>query len=341
MADSVIITVLMPVYNAEKYIAEAIESILNQTYTDFEFLIINDGSTDNSLKIIESYKDKRIRLINNETNIRLIATLNKGIDLARGKYIARMDADDISLPQRLEKQYTYMESHPEVGLLGSYIRTLGLENNYDVHFKTTHDEIKFKLFFDTHFPHPAAMIRKSVLIEHDLRFEKAYIHAEDYDLWNRMSRYTRLAVIPEILVHKRVHPDQISVKHTPIQLRVSSDIRRLLIKNMSVEASDEEIELYDNFLADKIPVTFKSLKTLLLFFDKLITANQNNRIYKTDLFNTFFAQKHWDICTKSSHYGLKIYKLFIRSQASCVLPESKTLLFLFFIKSLFRYKYES
>lgn len=331
----------MPVYNAEKYIAEAIESILNQTYTDFEFLIINDGSTDNSLKIIESYKDTRIRLINNETNIRLIATLNKGIDLARGKYIARMDADDISLPQRLEKQYTYMEAHPEVGLLGSYIRTIGLENNYDVHFKTTHDEIKFKLFFDTHFPHPAAMIRKSVLIEHELRFEKEYIHAEDFALWNKMAEVTQLSVLPEILVHKRVHPEQISVKHTPIQLKISSDIRRLLIKNMSVNPSDEEIALYDNFLEDIIPNTFGSLKVLLLLFDKLIIANENKGVYKRELFIFYFAQKHWDICTKSTQYGLKIYKLFIRSQACCVLPVSKILLFIFFIKSLFCYKYES
>ncbi len=229
--NNIKVTVLMPVYNAEKYLAEAIESILGQTFRDFEFLIINDGSTDGSLEIIKSYTDSRIRLINNEENLKLIATLNKGIELAKGKYIARMDADDISLPQRLEKQYAYMEAHPEVGLLGSYIRTVGLENNYDVHFKTTHDEIKFKLFFDTHFPHPAALIRKSVLTDNNLVFEKEYIHAEDYALWNKMAEVTKLSILPEILVYKRTHPEQISKKFTPVQLEISSKIRNKLLKN--------------------------------------------------------------------------------------------------------------
>ena len=114
------ITVLMPVYNGEKYLRPAIESILNQTFSDFEFLIINDGSTDNSESIILSYKDERIRYVKNENNLKLIKTLNKGIDLARGKYIARMDADDISLPTRLEREIEYMESHPECGLVSVF-----------------------------------------------------------------------------------------------------------------------------------------------------------------------------------------------------------------------------
>ena len=104
------VTVLMSVYNGEKFLKEAMDSILTQTFTDFEFLIINDGSTDNSVKIIESYNDSRIRLINNEKNLKLIASLNKGISLARGKYIARMDCDDISSPMRLEKEVDFLEN---------------------------------------------------------------------------------------------------------------------------------------------------------------------------------------------------------------------------------------
>ena len=104
-----LVSVLMAVYNGEKYLLEAIESILNQTYTNFEFLIINDGSTDSTEEIILSYSDQRIRYIKNEQNLKLIASLNKGLDLAKGKYIARMDADDISLPDRLEKQVNFLE----------------------------------------------------------------------------------------------------------------------------------------------------------------------------------------------------------------------------------------
>ncbi len=336
-----LVTVLMPVYNASSYLAEAIESILEQTYRDFEFLIINDGSTDNSLEIINSYKDERIRLINNEQNIKLIATLNNGIELAKGKYIARMDADDISLPERLEKQIQFMEGHPEVGLCGSYVRTIGLENNYDVHFASSHDEIKFNLFFDTHFPHPAAMLRKSILIENELRFEKEFIHAEDYELWNRMAQVTQLAIIPEILVHKRVHPEQISVKYTPIQLEISSKIRKLLIKNLGIEPTDKEILLYDNFLVNDIPKKNNELSVLLNFLDKLIRGNNKEKIYKEALFNSYFAQKYWDICAKSTHCGLYIYKLYFCSEASQINNLPIILKIKFFIKSLFRYEYKN
>jgi len=334
-----LITVLMPVYNAAPYLAEAIDSILNQRFKDFEFLIINDGSTDNSLEIINSYKDKRILLINNGQNIKLIATLNKGIELAQGKYIARMDADDISLPERLEKQVQFMETHPEVGLCGSFVRTVGLAKNYDVHYACSHDEIKFNLFFDTHFPHPAAFIRKSVLSENNLKFDFGFIHAEDFELWNRMAQHTRLAILPEILVHKRVHPEQISVKYTPIQLEVSSKIRRQLIKNLGIEPTDKEILLYDNFLEQNIPKEKMDVIVLLNFLDKLIKGNTKKKVYNASLFNNYFAQRYWDICTKSTYCGLNIYYLYFCSEASKIKSPSKILKIKFFLKALFRYGY--
>ncbi|MDD3876092.1 MAG: glycosyltransferase family 2 protein [Bacteroidales bacterium] len=334
------ISVLMPVYNAGIYLKDAIESILNQTFREFEFIIIDDGSTDGSLDIIKSYTDKRIRLIENGENIRLIATLNKGIELSEGKYIARMDADDISLPDRLQKQFAFMEAHPEIGLCGSYIRTIGLEHNYDVHFKTTHDEIKFKLFFDTHFPHPAAMIRKSVLIDNMLRFKKEFIHAEDFALWNEMAALTQLAVIPEILVHKRTHSEQISKKFTPTQLQISSEIRKMLINKLDIKPDDEEISLYDKFLENDYPRKKNELLILLNFIDKLIYSNTKKDIYKKELFNVFFAQKYWDICTKSTHLGFFVFKLFNSSEAKTVLKISFLLKLKFFVKSLLKYNYD-
>ena len=118
------ITVLMPVYNGEKYLRESVDSILNQTFTDFELLIINDGSTDSSMEILNSYSDSRIRIVTNEVNLRLIKTLNKGIDLATGEYIARMDCDDIADPKRLEIQLQYMEKHPDVAVCGTGVKAV-------------------------------------------------------------------------------------------------------------------------------------------------------------------------------------------------------------------------
>ena len=118
------VTVLMPVYNCEKYLRESIESILNQTFKDFEFLIINDGSSDKSAEIVESYNDNRINFVQNEKNIGLAASLNRGLDIAKGEYIARMDADDISLPERLEKQVRFMETNPQIGICGQLDKNL-------------------------------------------------------------------------------------------------------------------------------------------------------------------------------------------------------------------------
>jgi len=300
----------MPVFNAEKFLAEAIESILSQTYRDFELLIINDGSSDRSGEIIKSYSDARIRLFENESNIKLIATLNKGIDLSAGEYIARMDADDISLPERLAKQVEYLDQHPSVGLCGSYLKTLGLEQDYVVKYATDHDTIRFKLFFDAHFPHPAAIIRKSVLTENHLRFEKEYIHAEDFELWNRMAEVCRVAIIPEVLVLKRSHREQVSVKYELLQQQISRKIREELIQKLGVQPQKKEMDVYEAFLQNKKPVNEKEVVLLLDFFEKLVSGNRVKNIYRQDLFVSFFAEKYWDICNSSTHLGAVIYRKF-------------------------------
>ncbi|NHJ46179.1 MAG: glycosyltransferase family 2 protein, partial [Asgard group archaeon] len=138
------VTVLMSVFNGEKYLREAIDSVLHQTFTDFEFLIINDGSTDNSVEIINSYDDERIHLVHNEQNIGLAASLNKGINLARGEYIARMDCDDINHQTRLEKQVKFMDKNPDIGLLSSanrFIQDDKILNLVD-RFPTDHHTLK-------------------------------------------------------------------------------------------------------------------------------------------------------------------------------------------------------
>ena len=155
------ISVLMPAYNSEQYVAESIESILNQTFTDFEFIIINDGSTDNTAKIIDEYakRDERIKFVNNSKNKGLIGVLNEGLNLARGEYIARMDSDDISLPTRFERQIAYMELHPKCGVLGTWFQMFGNASNIVRHPKRIN---LLNLLRDQHVGHPTVMIRKSV-----------------------------------------------------------------------------------------------------------------------------------------------------------------------------------
>ncbi|MFT3993577.1 MAG: glycosyltransferase family A protein [Dysgonomonas sp.] len=184
------ISVIMPVYNGEKYLKEAIESILNQTYSDFEFIIINDGSTDETEKIILSYNDPRIVYIKNEINIRLIKTLNKGIDLARGQYIARMDADDISFPERFQRQISIFETYEDVDLVN--ISVFYLSEDGHSYWKPNNiqmcnsEAVKHITVLQNQIIHPGIMIKASLLRQYKYRDNTDVEYIEDYDLWVRI-----------------------------------------------------------------------------------------------------------------------------------------------------------
>jgi len=192
----------MPVYNAERYLREAVDSILCQTLTDFEFLIIDDGSTDSSAAILQSYTDPRLYFVQNPQNLGLTVTLNRGLEMARGEYVARMDADDISLPERLARQVAFLDSHPEIGIVGVWAEAFG-----DARFKIPHptdaETIRAKLLFDSALVHPAVLMRRDFLDAHSLRYPPLG-HFEDYALWQQAARLFPLANIPETLFRYRV-----------------------------------------------------------------------------------------------------------------------------------------
>lgn len=206
------ITVLMSVYNGEKYLREAIESILNQTYKNFEFLIINDGSTDSSRDIILSYNDPRIQLVDNEQNIGLTRSLNKGLKLARGEYIARMDADDISMPERLGKEVAFLDQNKNVGLVGTYYLMIN-ENGKALHTikcLTEGGELKDKLLIGNQFGHGSVMFRAECIEKVGL-YREEFKSAQDYDLWLRIADFFDVANIPEVLYNWRLNFNSVSV----------------------------------------------------------------------------------------------------------------------------------
>jgi glycosyltransferase involved in cell wall biosynthesis len=226
------VTVLMPVYNGEQYLPEAMESILNQSFTDFEFLIINDGSTDQSVSIINSYPDPRIQLVENEGNIGLVHTLNRGIDLTKGEFIARMDCDDISMPDRLSKQLALMEQHPEVGVCGGWIEYfMGRQLLMD--FPVSDEDIKQALLSYNPMAHPAVMIRVKVIKTNHIYYDPEYQHVEDYELWARLAAITCFINIPEVILKYRIHPEQIGRIYSAEQVRVLKKIQAKLHANMA------------------------------------------------------------------------------------------------------------
>jgi glycosyltransferase involved in cell wall biosynthesis len=224
------ITVLMPVYNGQRYLAEAIESILVQTFTDFEFLVINDGSTDSSREIICSFDDPRIRLVDNPNNMGLSKSLNRGLDFARGEYIARQDCDDVSLPERIERQVAYLNAQPEIALLGSYGESIDQYGNRLRLLcpQANSSLLKWQLLFYNNFIHSSVMFNTEKIRQLG-GYNTKIGHAQDYYLWTRIMFNYDIAQVPEVLVYYRSHTKNISSKHFDIQ---EGNVEWIVIKNI-------------------------------------------------------------------------------------------------------------
>lgn len=216
------VSVVLPVYNAEMYVGEAIKSILGQTFSDLELIVINDGSTDNSLDILQEFsgKDSRIKLVSRE-NQGLVATLNEGIRIADGRWIARMDADDISLPNRLERQVTWLE-RKGIDICGSWVECFG-ERSTIWRYPISHEGCEAQLLFDVPFAHPTVVARAEVFRK--LAYDKRYVCAQDYDLWQRAwVAGFKLGNVPEPLLRYRMHTGQVSAKDK-VQRKLAQETR--------------------------------------------------------------------------------------------------------------------
>ena len=213
------ITVCLPVYNASKYLRECIDSILKQTFSDFELLIIDDGSADDCVEIIDSYDDSRIRLIKKEHCY--IDTINMLIDEATGKYIARMDADDIMVKDRLQIQYDYMESHPEVDILGGGVHFFGaLEADNILHYNS-YITLE-RMLCGCCISHSTVMLVRDRINKSNIRYDKRYVYAEDFHFWLQALKVgLHIKNIPQILTLYRLSSDQVSSTHSEVQFENS------------------------------------------------------------------------------------------------------------------------
>ncbi|MGR9522915.1 glycosyltransferase family 2 protein [Priestia megaterium] len=297
MVKNPLVTVLMPVYNGQKYLAEAIESILNQTYQNFEFIIIDDGSTDKSKEIIQTYNDARIKLICNPTNLKLIATLNKGIKLSSGKYIARMDCDDVSLPTRLEEQIKFLEENPDIILCGTGVRIIGKTLVRTIPI-TGWENVKYKLAINNCISHPTVMMRAQVLKKENIEYDLNYPHAEDYELWQRLSRKYKLDNISKPLLKYRHSPEGIGRKYAEEQANITALISSKALLDYGIVFNKKE---FDNNRLTK---------------DEITEARKN--IEKEQQKNNFVDKERqiimsllWlDICKRGTYHGIWTLKVF-------------------------------
>lgn len=300
------VTVLMPVYNGEKYLAQAMDSILNQIFTDFEFLIIDDGSVDGSMDIIRKYNDQRIKIVKNEENLGLVDTLNKGLELANSKYIARMDCDDVSLPERLKKQVEYMEAHEDVGICGTWYKIFG-DGNKDrvMQLPVEYEALKTSLFFNSYLGHPTVMMRKVFIDKYNLRYDSTHLHAEDYGLWTRCSFLFPIVNIPEVLLHYRISPNSVCQNHQEQQRKTVRNIHKSNLTRLGIQDVDEEtlkVQQYlvyfdsdfsEGNLIDKVEAWLQTLKV----------ANKMTQCYPEPYFSNLMDEKLAAVCRKELGAG--------------------------------------
>ena len=308
------VSVLMPVRNGGRFVEEAIQSILGQAFHDFEFIIIDDGSTDETVEIIERYRliDPRIR-IHSQARQGLVAALNRGLSVACGLYVARMDADDVSLLDRLAAQVAFMESHPAVGICGTWIETFG-EAHADVRrYPSDGEAISAWLLFESVLAHPSVMMRRNVLVQYGLSYDAAIPHAEDYDLWVRAARHTVLANIPEVLVRYRLHPQQVVNAHETTKIESAQRIRIAQLHRLGLAPDNDELRLHESLSGWQFTPTRQFITDTHLWLMKLMNANQAAGVYSADAFSKVLAHRWAAACAAATHLGLWTWEMFTHS----------------------------
>ena len=236
------VSVVMSVNNGERFLRESVESILHQTFTDFEFIIVDDGSTDGTWDILTEYagQDQRIALVKNQENIGLTKSLNKGLALAKGGFIARQDADDISSMERLAYQVRFLDEFPDVGVLGTWVAYINKEGHQESVWQTPERAaiVKWSLLFGNCIAHPSVMLRH-FLVKGGVAYRSEISYAQDYELWVRLSDKTQLTNLPEVLYLRRVHEQMIGIKNYEQQEQAVREVMRyVLMKLLGKEVSE-------------------------------------------------------------------------------------------------------
>lgn len=288
--ESGLISVIMSNYNTpEEYLRESIESILNQTYSNFEFIIVDDCSTDNSLNVIKSYKDNRIIVIENTKNLGLTKSLNKALKQAKGEFVARMDADDISLPTRFEKQVAFLKENPNVIVCGTWCENFGDKTNI-VRLGIPDRETYHIYQLFSNYPgirHPSAMFNNILLSKYNIEYNENYIYAQDYRMWVNCSACSDCAIVPEVLLKYRIHSNAISSAKVEIQEECAKMVMQEQLDKLGLKLPDNWRTIHNDF--------FLGRKQYLLeqrdWIKSILSANKNRKVYDQSLLEDLLWKK--------------------------------------------------
>lgn len=313
------ISVVMGCYNSENTIQYAIDSILNQTFSDFEFIIIDDHSTDRTYEICQSYEDKRIICIQNAENKGLGYSLHIGLQHAKGKYIARMDADDLSHPDRLKVQYDYLEKHQEIICVGTRARKIGNISLFSKMFSKNintpldHEDIKAHLLLGTPLLHPSVMFNATLLRKKSLNYNPNFRKAQDYELWSRMIWIGKMTNIKKILLYYRFSPNQASNISRSEQVNNSKIVyKRMFMHLLNRELTDNELHNHILF-ATRNKLSEKEFELVENWLEFLIPYIKRAEYYNEDFVKNIFVLRRAVLCRNT--YGfIRRGKIFLSNK---------------------------
>lgn len=307
------VSVLLPVYNGGAYLREALGSLLKQTLSGFEIIALYEPSKDDSLEILQACSDSRLVVREIAGRKGLAHALNVGLDSARGKYVARMDCDDVSVPGRLKRQIEFMEQNPEVGVCGSWIRLFSGDDHVK-RYPATHEAVSCGLLFECCLAHPSVMMRREVFEHYGLRYDVRCAHGEDYDLWTRCAKLTRLANIPEVLVLHRWHPEQKSSSGGTAHMRASSAVgRRYLSGALGVEL-EGSAEVYDLLVSPGLVPSMDRLVEAHRFLLDLRERNRDRGAFREQELSALLADRWRFVCRGATAHGAGAFRLYWGSE---------------------------
>jgi glycosyltransferase involved in cell wall biosynthesis len=331
-----LVSILMPVYNAAAYIATSLSSILTQDYTEIEVIIVDDGSTDQSIDIVQSFFDSRIIIVKKPENLGLAASLNKAIGVSSGIFLARMDADDISHPSRISRQVNFMLKNPDVDVLGTSMQYFG-ESRFLNHFPETHEACRSYLMFNVCFGHPTVMFRRYVFDwQENFYNPDLQQYSEEYDLWCRLVNKYRFHNLGEVLLFYRTYPHALKSDAEHKRKKNSSEIRKKYLTSQLGDINDMDWSVHSRatFLTEFNSI--QDIRMIDLWFKRLLELNVRVNVFNQGILNAQLAELFFEVCYAITGFRKWTMLIFYKSEWSVKFKPSFKKTLKFVIKQLLK-----
>ncbi|TGE28274.1 glycosyltransferase family 2 protein [Hymenobacter metallicola] len=328
------VSVIMPVYNGGHFLRPAIESVLHQTFTDFELLIVDDCSSDGSRAVAQTYAaDPRVRVFGMPENKGRAFCDNYAAQLARGRYIAKMDADDIALPQRLQTQVAFLEQHPEVDLTGSFLQCIG-ESRLVYEYPVSTDQIRSAVLFDMPVGNPSVFFRRSILREHGLSYDESLAQTEDYDFISRAAQKVTMVNQPEVLVQYRTQAAPVKAKILAARLAQANRIRERLLRDINIPFTRRELRVHNTVCSYPFRLGNLSLEEVHTWLWKLYVHTQVSTSLHSATMLKCIAERWFLTCYNNCSSSVRGLQTFYNFPLSREYPLGAKLRLKFWVKDL-------